>query len=163
VIQPRQANVGPTAICGRKLRISVGRQIHTVEALVIKHEGEWQQDVSYYIIPVVADVGHARHDAAALLDDGDTRRRRRGRHRNVAVSKRASLEFASGNVIEQTAIIGGPIVGDEHGACAELAGDENISTQPCDVGQRILVDVASLKVLYGLKVGAAAAAEGAWS
>jgi len=68
--------------------------------LVIKHEGEWQWDVSYYIVPVVADVGHARHDAAAFLDNGDARCRRRRRHRNVAVSERAALEFASGDVIE---------------------------------------------------------------
>jgi hypothetical protein len=112
---------------------------------------------------VVADVGHARDDAAALLDDGDTRRRRRGRRGNVAVSERATLEFASGYVVEQTGIIVGPVIGYERGACAELAGNENISTQPCDVGQRILVDIACLKVLYGLEVGAPRSAESAWN
>src|SRR5262249_34831540 len=51
VIQPRQANISRTGVCGRKLRISIGRYIHTVEALVIEREREWQWDVSYYIIP----------------------------------------------------------------------------------------------------------------
>jgi hypothetical protein len=112
---------------------------------------------------VVADVGDARHDAAAFLDDGDTRRRRRGRRGNVAVSKRAALEFATGDVIKDTGIIVGPVIGDERGACAELAGNQNIATQPCDVGQRILIDIACLKVFYCLEVGAPRSAESAWN
>jgi hypothetical protein len=68
VREPRQrARVGKGGVRGRKLRIAVGRQINAAEALVVDCVGKWQCDRSYRIIPVVAGVRRAWHDAAAYL------------------------------------------------------------------------------------------------
>ena len=60
-----------------------------------------------------------------------------------------------------------PIEGYERGVCARkalLTRNENVATQPCEVAQRILPDLAweNSLVLYRLEVGAARA-EGARS
>ena len=77
--EPRQALVGEGRIRGRELRIAVGRQIDAGEALVVQGEREGQRDGGDRIIPVIADVRRAWHDAAAYLIDhvhADARRRR---------------------------------------------------------------------------------------
>ena len=65
--KPRQANVGKGAIRGRELGIAVGRQINAGETLVVQGEREGQRNGGDRIIPVIADVGRAWHDAAAYL------------------------------------------------------------------------------------------------
>ena len=67
---PRQALVGEGRIGGRELRIAVGRQIDAGEGLVVQRVREGQRDGGYRIIPVIADVGRAWHDAAADLSYG---------------------------------------------------------------------------------------------
>ena len=77
--EPWQALVGEGRIGGRELRIAVGRQIDAGEALVVQGVRERQRDGGYRIIPVIADVGRAWHDAAAYLIchiHTDARRRR---------------------------------------------------------------------------------------
>jgi hypothetical protein len=64
---PWQALVGEGGIGGRELRIAVGRQIDVGEGLVVQRVREWQRHGGYRIIPVIADVGRAWHDAAAYL------------------------------------------------------------------------------------------------
>ena len=64
---PRQALVGEGRIGSHKLCIAVGRQIDRGEALVVQREWERQRDGSYRIVPVVADISRAWHDAAAYL------------------------------------------------------------------------------------------------
>ena len=66
---PWQALVGEGRVHGCELRITVGRQIDRVESLVIQRVREGQRDGGDLIIPVIADVGRARHDAAADLRD----------------------------------------------------------------------------------------------
>jgi len=69
VREPRQALVGEGRIHGCELRIAVGRQINAGKALVVQRVREGQRDGGYRVIPVIADVGRARHDAAADLTD----------------------------------------------------------------------------------------------
>ena len=64
---PWQALVGECRIGGRELRIAVGRQIDRGEALVVQGVREWQGNGGNRIIPVIADVSRAWHDAAANL------------------------------------------------------------------------------------------------
>ena len=64
---PWQALVGKGRIGGCELGIAVGRHIDAGEALVVQGEREGQRDGGYRIIPVIANVGRARHDAAAYL------------------------------------------------------------------------------------------------
>ena len=66
---PRQASVRKGRICGRELGVAVGRQIDRGEGLVVQCVSERQSDSDYRIIPVIADVHGARHDAAAYLSD----------------------------------------------------------------------------------------------
>jgi hypothetical protein len=67
---PRQALVGEGRIGGHKLRIAVRRQIDVCEGLVVQRVREGQRDGGHRIIPVIADVGGAWHDAAADLSYG---------------------------------------------------------------------------------------------
>jgi hypothetical protein len=67
VAEPRQADVGKVGTHGRELGIAVGRQIDRGEALVVQREWEGQGDNGDCIIPVIADVRGAWHDAAAYL------------------------------------------------------------------------------------------------
>jgi hypothetical protein len=79
VREPRQALVGEGRVGRRELGIAVGRQIDRGEALVVQGEREGQRDRGYRIIPVIADVSRAWHDAAAYLIyhvHADARRRR---------------------------------------------------------------------------------------
>jgi len=64
---PWQALIGEGRIGRCELRITVGRQIDVREGLVIQRIREGQRDGGYCIIPVIADIGRARHDAAADL------------------------------------------------------------------------------------------------
>jgi len=66
---PRQADVSEGRIGGRELRIAVGRQIDVREGLVVQRVREGQRNGGHRIIPVIADVGRAWHDAAADLAD----------------------------------------------------------------------------------------------
>ena len=76
---PRQALVGEGRIARRELRIAVGRQIDRGEALVVQGVREWQGDGGDRIVPVIADVGRAWHDAAAYLIYHVRANARRGR------------------------------------------------------------------------------------
>jgi hypothetical protein len=67
VRSPRQALVGEGRVGGHKLRIAVGRQLDRGEALVVQRVRERQRDGGDRIVPVIADVGRAWHDAAAYL------------------------------------------------------------------------------------------------
>src|SRR5207302_2235040 len=69
VAGPRQADVSEIGSHGGELGIAVGRQIDRGEGLVVQRVREWQRDRGYCIIPVIADVGRAWHDAAAYLSD----------------------------------------------------------------------------------------------
>ena len=64
---PRQALVGKGRIGSCELGIAVGRQINAGEALVVQGEREGQRNGGYRIIPVIADVSRAWHDATANL------------------------------------------------------------------------------------------------
>ena len=77
--EPRQALVGKGRIGSRELRIAVGRQINAGEALVVQGEREGQRNGGDRIIPVIADVGRAWHDAAAYLIYHVRANARRGR------------------------------------------------------------------------------------
>jgi hypothetical protein len=65
--EPRQALVGEGRIRRRELGIAVGRQIDRGEALVVQRIREWQRHGGYCIVPVIADVGRAWHDATSYL------------------------------------------------------------------------------------------------
>ena len=65
--EPRQTLVGEGRIGGCELRIAVGRQIDVRERLVVQRVREGQRNGGHRIIPVIADVGGAWHDAAAYL------------------------------------------------------------------------------------------------
>jgi hypothetical protein len=67
VAGPWQALIGEGRVGSCELSIAVGRQIHTRETLVVQREWEGQRNGRYRIIPVIADVGRAWHDAAAYL------------------------------------------------------------------------------------------------
>ena len=76
---PWQALVGKSRIGCRELRIAIGREINAGKALVVQRVREWQSHGGHRIIPVIADVGRARHDAAAdLIDHVRTDAGRRG-------------------------------------------------------------------------------------
>ena len=60
---PRQALVGKGRIGGHELRIAVGRQVDASEGLAVQGEREGQRDGGYFIIPVIANIHGARHDA----------------------------------------------------------------------------------------------------
>ena len=64
---PRQALVGEGGIGGHELGITVRRQIDAGESRAVQGIREGQRDRGYRIIPVIADVGRAWHDAAADL------------------------------------------------------------------------------------------------
>ena len=64
---PWQTLVGEGGIGGRELRIAVGRQIDAGETLVVQGVREGQRNGDDCIVPVIADVGGAWHDAAAYL------------------------------------------------------------------------------------------------
>ena len=66
---PRQANVSKRRIRGRELRIPVRRQIDAREALVVQRVREWQRDGDYRIIPMIAGVRRAGHNAGLYLTD----------------------------------------------------------------------------------------------
>ena len=76
---PWQALVGKGRIGCRELRIAVGRQVNAGEALVVQREREGQRNGGHRIIPVIADVGRAWHDAAAYLTYHVRTDARRGR------------------------------------------------------------------------------------
>jgi len=59
--------VGEGRVGGCELRIAVGRQIDVREGLVVQRVREGQRDGGHCIIPVIADVSRAWHDAAANL------------------------------------------------------------------------------------------------
>ena len=59
--------VGECRVRSHKLRIAVGRQIDAGEGLVVQSVREGQRDGGDGIIPVIADVRRARHDAAPYL------------------------------------------------------------------------------------------------
>ena len=77
--EPRQANVSKVGSHGRELGIAIGRQIDRSEALVVQRVREWQRNGGDGIIPVIADVGRAWHDAAAYLIYHVQANARRGR------------------------------------------------------------------------------------
>jgi hypothetical protein len=77
--EPWQALVGKGRVSGRELRVAIGRQIDRGEALVVQRVREGQRDGGYRIIPVIADVGRAWHDAAAYLIEHVLADARRGR------------------------------------------------------------------------------------
>jgi hypothetical protein len=64
---PWQALVSEGGIGGCELGVAVGRQIDRGERLVVHCVREGQRNGGYRIIPVIADVGGAWHDAAADL------------------------------------------------------------------------------------------------
>ena len=76
---PWQTLVGEGRVGGRELRVAVGRQIDVREGLVVQRVREGQRDGGYRIIPVIADVGGAWHDAAADLIYHVRANARRGR------------------------------------------------------------------------------------
>ena len=77
--EPRQTLVGKGRIGGRELSVAIGRQIDRGEALVVQREWEWQGHGGNCIIPVIADVRGAWHDAAAYLVYHVRANARRGR------------------------------------------------------------------------------------
>jgi hypothetical protein len=77
--EPRQTLVGEGRIGGRELRVAVGRQIDRGEALVVQGEWEGQRHSGDCIIPVIADVSGAWHDASAYLTYHVRANARRGR------------------------------------------------------------------------------------
>jgi len=79
VAGPRQALVGECRVRGCELRIAVGRQIDRSEGLVVQGEWEWERDGGDLIIPVIANVRGAWHDAAAYLIYHVRANARRGR------------------------------------------------------------------------------------
>jgi hypothetical protein len=64
---PRQTLVAKGRIGSHQLRIAVGRQIDRSEALIVQRVREGQRNGGHRIIPVIADVSRAWHDAAANL------------------------------------------------------------------------------------------------
>ena len=65
--EPRQTTVGEGRIRGRELRVAVGRQINARKALIVQRVREWQRDGDHRVIPVIADVRRAGHDATTYL------------------------------------------------------------------------------------------------
>ena len=88
MVGPWQALVGKGRIRGHELGITIGRQIYRGEGLTVQGERERERDRGNRIIPVIANVHGARHNAAAYLNYRKTcagyrrwgrRRRRRWR------------------------------------------------------------------------------------
>ena len=77
--EPRQALVGKGRIGSCELGIAIGRQINAGEALVVQGKREGQRNGGDRIVPVIADVGRAWHDAAAYLTYHVRANARRGR------------------------------------------------------------------------------------
>ena len=67
MVEPWQASVRKPSIGGRELRVAIGRQINAGETLVVQGEREGQRNGGHRIVPVIADVGGAWHDATAYL------------------------------------------------------------------------------------------------
>ena len=84
---PRQALVGEGGVRGHELGTAVGRQIDARISHPIEADREGQRDGGNRIIPVIANVRGAWHDAAAYLAYGvvaaRSRRRRRCRCRSL--------------------------------------------------------------------------------
>src|SRR4029077_4896382 len=82
---PRQrTNVGEVRGGSRELRIAVGRHVDAVKGLVVQGVGERQRNGGDLIVPGIAAISCAWHDAAAYLSDGiiaDARSRRSSRCR----------------------------------------------------------------------------------
>src|SRR5205823_11423584 len=98
------------------------------------------------------------------------RRKRRGRCKcrcrrgNVAVSERGALEYAARDVVEETGNIVSAIELHQSGAIACLARNQDVATQPCEVGRKILVEPYRSKVIECYRLEKLAArAEGARS
>ena len=66
--EPRQADVSKGRIGSHKLGIPVGGQIGAGEGLAVQGEREGERDRGDCIIPVIANVHGARHNAAAYLN-----------------------------------------------------------------------------------------------
>src|SRR5207302_6093307 len=65
--EPRQATVSEGSIQGGELGIAVRRQVYRVKRLVVQSVREGQCHGGYLIVPVIADVYRAWHDAAPYL------------------------------------------------------------------------------------------------
>ncbi len=65
--EPRQADVGKVGSHGRELGVAVGRHIDAGERQVVQRVTERKRDTGYHIVPVIAAVRRAWHDAAADL------------------------------------------------------------------------------------------------
>ena len=78
---PREALVGKFRIGRHELRIPVGRQIDAGESRAVQAIREGQRDGSDRIIPVIANVRGAWHDAAPYLSDRVVTHARRRRCR----------------------------------------------------------------------------------
>ena len=84
---PGQALVGKRGIRSHELGVAVGRQIDRSECLAVQGEWKGKRDGGYLVIPVIANVGGARHNASGYLNYRKTcagyrrwgRRSRRGR------------------------------------------------------------------------------------
>jgi hypothetical protein len=83
VAGPRQADISEGRVRSRELSVAVGRQIDHRVGLVVQGEREWQRDGGDRIIPVIAYIHGARHNASAYLNYCKTcaRYRRWGRCR----------------------------------------------------------------------------------
>ena len=84
---PGQANVNKSGVHGCKLGIAVGRHINACVGRVVERECEGQHHVGDYVIPVIAGVGRAGHDAVTDLSyhiSNNARCRRWSRRRRWA-------------------------------------------------------------------------------
>jgi hypothetical protein len=63
--------VGEGGVRSHELGIAVGRQIDRGEGLAVQRKWEWKRDGGYLIIPVIANVGGARHNRTSALGDAD--------------------------------------------------------------------------------------------
>ena len=66
---PRQALVVVVRVGCHKLSIAVGREINRSERLTVQSEREGKCDGGYLVIPVIANVGCARHNRTSALGD----------------------------------------------------------------------------------------------
>ena len=68
VVGPWQrARVNPEVICGYELHVTIGRHIDSRIGLIVQRVRERQRNCCYLIVPMVANVRGACHDAAAYL------------------------------------------------------------------------------------------------
>ena len=70
---PWQALVGEGRVRSHELGVAVGRQIDRGEGLAVQGEWEGKRDGGYLVIPVITDVGGARHNASGYLNYRKTR------------------------------------------------------------------------------------------